>query len=127
MSLWQVAGLTCATCFIALILKHWREEFSFPLTLAAALALLSLSCNLLKPMIDFFMSVTESYAGLSRLRIPLQATCVALVSHFSSEICRENGYNLLGSAVDLASKVMILTLTLPLIKQIFQVMIRWGS
>ncbi|MBR7142977.1 MAG: stage III sporulation AC/AD family protein [Clostridia bacterium] len=127
MSLWQVAGLACASCFMALVLKHWREEFSFPITLAASLALLSFALTLMKPLLDFLLSVMESHASLLWLLIPTQASCAALVAHFSAEICRENGYPVLAFSVEFAAKAMILTIMLPLVKQLFQLMIRWGS
>ena len=112
-----VFALTAAFC--ALALKKTAPEVSAVLAVAAGGALLLRALSGISPLIGFLRTLTEA-SGLnpSYSAILLKTIGICFVCQFTADACRDAGQSSLASKVELASKLSVLLLALPLFESI---------
>ena len=93
-----------------MLIKNVRPELTVPISVAAvvvtALALL--------PEITQSMELTRSFTDNEHIEAVLKIMSIAYITHFTSDICRGAGENALAGGVELAGKLTVMLLSLPL-------------
>jgi stage III sporulation protein AD len=112
-------GLICA--LLITVVKQFRAEFSIPAKLAAFVILFGIGIGMLYPIFNWIESLMN-VVGLSKYgTVLLKALGIALLSQICADICRDCGESSVASGVELAGKLEILILCLPLIVEIFEI------
>lgn len=119
MNIFTVCGFLLTALCINLLLHRLRPEFT-PLTVAASGILLGAY---------FLQEIAEMLASLSALamekglagylRLLLKSLAIAVACSLTSSLCRDCGESALAEKAELAGKLAILALTVPLIQQLF--------
>lgn len=110
--------LSFTTLVSILLLRQWRGEF-VPLLRVGAIIL----CGLLllssaSPILDFLHELTKS-TGIEDKAAPLfRALGIALLTQLGADLSRECGESGIASLIELAGKIEILWISLPLIREI---------
>jgi len=76
--------------------------------------------NLL-PFVEFINTAAAESGAESYFTLMLKALAVSLCCRMSAEICRDCGEASLASRVELAGKVSIVLISLPIIRQLFDI------
>ncbi len=119
MDIFSIAACAvCAVVFGALV-KRSNKEYAVLAGTAACVAILLAAMGELAPLVSQVKGLTES-SGLPGEVLPsvLKAVGIAIVAQLASNVCRDAGESALAGTVDLAGKVAILTVSLPLFKTI---------
>ncbi len=106
-------------CVAALALSRHNKEIAVVVVLAAV----TLTAIVLLPQVYALCSTVEEYLSLSNISsdyisILLKSLGICFITQLSSDICRENGSGTVASQVELAGKIAILTLALPLFGEV---------
>lgn len=111
--LFAVVGVT-----LCLIIRQWKSDF-LPLVRLALTVLFSvLILSAAAPIVSYLKNLTET-AGISGYAAFLiKALGIAILTQCCSDICRECGESGAANGVELAGKIEILLLSLPLINEI---------
>ncbi len=119
MNILAVCGFLLAALCIQLLLKRLCPEFT-PLTLGACAILLAV--YLLRESLNTLLSLWQTAAqmGLApHLELLLKALAVSVACNLTSAVCRDCGESSLAEKAELAGKVAILSLSVPLAGQLF--------
>lgn len=103
---------------LALIIKQWKSDFVPYVRLAVALTLAILLVSSATPLVDLIQTLMQSTAVSGYASVMLKALGVAILTQCCSEICKECGENGISTGVELAGKIEILLLCIPLINEI---------
>ncbi len=112
----NVAFLCVAAALACAVVRTSRPEIAFAVALAAGAAALVMLRGELQSAISIISDLsanTEFSAGSTGLL--LRAAGVALISEFGAQICRDAGESALAGRIDLAARVVLLTMSAPLI------------
>jgi len=120
MQSWQLFGVGILTVLTAMVVKQLRADMVLPIRLAGSILLLGAVVAMSAPVFGYINSLIESTALSEYADVLIKALGVAILTHISSEICRDCGENTVASAVELAGKCEILLLSLPLISSILR-------
>lgn len=112
----------CALCAVVFgaLLKKSNKEYALIMSGAAAVLILLAVLEKAAPLIHQLESLTGS--GVFRgeyLTVMLKAVGVTLAGQMASQICKDAGEAALANAVDIAAKTAILTISFPLLTQLF--------
>ena len=110
--LFAVAGVT-----LAILLRQWRGEFVPLLRLALAAVFAGAIIAMSAPLVSYIRTLTEAAGVPGYAEFLLKALGIA-VTQCCAELCRESGESGVANGVELAGKVEILLLALPLIAEI---------
>ncbi|MBR7098337.1 MAG: hypothetical protein IKC59_02890 [Clostridia bacterium] len=111
-----VVGVTAIS-----IIKNWNSDFLPLLRMALAVLLAAAVFSWLSPLIVYLKNLTET-AGLAEHAVFLfKALGIAWLTQCCADLCRESGENGAASGVELAGKVEILLLSLPLLNEVLEI------
>ena len=116
MNLIQIIGIGMITAILSLLIKQHRPEFAVALPMLGAAAIILCIAPYLKGILTMFEDMANRVGLESQyLHMVIKIIGVAYLSQFASELCRDAGEGSMASKIELAGKVMILTLSMPVI------------
>ncbi len=121
MDIIRIALLGIVGSLLALKLKTYKPEFGVVLSLCLCLFFLFFAVEKLKQIIDFlnsiqsFMSVNPVYVA-----VLLKLIGIAYVCEFSSNLCKDAGYQSIATQVEIIGKLTILVVSMPIINTLLE-------
>ncbi|MEG2434807.1 MAG: stage III sporulation AC/AD family protein [Ruthenibacterium sp.] len=113
MEIIQVAGFALASLAVLGILKQYNPSYLIPASIASSACLFFVILRALSPLLNFVESLA-GYAQWTDVGCVLKAVAIALLTQGVQELCREAGHFALAGRVELAGKLCILLVAMPL-------------
>lgn len=119
MNIVAIAGIAIVAAVFAAVLKRRNQEYSIIISIAAGIVILVEILSNIAPAVKQINTLLTA-AGLSSeyTVILLKALGVCVLAQFAADSCRDAGESALASKVELAGKIAILVLSLPLFEKI---------
>lgn len=111
-------ALLAALCFS--VVRRVYSGFDVPLKVTASVVFFGLVIGLASPLFSYIAELVEGSALAEWQGVLFGAFGVSLMSHTTAELCRECGENSVAGFAELAGKVEILLLCLPLVKALLE-------
>ncbi len=122
--IFKIIGFALAGGLLSLTLKEYRKDFAVLVGIATAVAVLMLSAHMIEDVLAQFSALAERGGVEARyFTAVIKVVGVAYITQFAAEVLRDSGENAVALKVELAGKVFILGLTLPIIKSFLEVCI----
>ena len=113
----------CALCVAVLgaALKSRSREASLLLSIAAAVLIIASALEAAGPLIEQLLALggAEGLAGLC-LTAMLKAAGLTVVGQLAAQLCKDGGEAALAYAVELAARVAVLTVAMPVLVKLFE-------
>lgn len=120
MNLFAIAIVILCTVILGAVLKKTNPEHKIVLTLAAAAVVLMVVLDAMVPFIQTLQSfLDQTELQTEYLSIMVKATGIAILGQITSGICKDAGEQALEHVIEIASKLAMLLLALPIISQLF--------
>lgn len=125
MEIWQIVGLALIVAVIGVILKQFRKEIALQLTILTGTIIFVLILDKIKIIIDLLQNLADQ-ANISSyyLLIVLKIVGVAYLAEFGADICRDADEKALANKIEIAAKVSVLVLAIPIIVAILESLMR---
>ncbi|KLU66268.1 MULTISPECIES: stage III sporulation protein AD [Desulfosporosinus] len=125
MEIWQIVGLALIVTIISVVLKQFRPEIALQLSILAGATIFILILSKIKVIIDLLQTLADQ-ANISSyyLMIVLKIVGVAYLAEFGAQICRDAGEGALATKIEIAAKVGVIVLALPIIVAITESLVR---
>lgn len=112
----KTAALAVSVCVLCAVIKQYRPEYA-PIVQIAAVAVIAASAvRILQNIISQLDFSPMSETGGECISVLIKALGVAVAAQIAGDICRDNGNSAVAGVSELAAKVAIIALALPLIK-----------
>ena len=119
----KIIGIVLTALIINIVLKNYSREFTLFVNLVCAVIIFSIIANDLKSIIDKMVSLTDSVSVISPyIKIMLKILGISMLAQLLSDLCRDNGENILANQTELSAKIIILITSLPLFTAIINIM-----
>ncbi len=112
------AGLVVT--LVLTLVRGWNPAFDLPMKLSAAVLFVGLLMALAVPLVSYAKRLMESTAAAPYAEILLHALGVAVLTETVSGICRECKESTVASYLEIAGRIEILILCLPLMEEILE-------
>mgnify|MGYP001018304118 CR=1 FL=1 len=121
MNIVGIAGIAICAAIVAAMLRRYNQEYAITIVIAAGIIILIEMLSSLAPAIRQIQTLLSS-AGLSSsyALILFKTLGICFLAQFAADSCRDAGENALASKVELAGKITIVILALPLFEKIAQ-------
>lgn len=118
MNLINIIGIAIVSAILSLTLKRHNPEFSMAINIMSGIILvLGILSNVLPSVNEIKSLIFNTGVPSEYISILLKSLGIAFFTQFSSDACVDAGQTALSSKVELAGKVMILIVSLPLLKE----------
>lgn len=121
MEILQIAGIAVSGMLLVSLIRTFRPEFAIYAVVATVIIILLLSVQQLTAVFQFLKSVYDEMTyGKEYFPIIIKVLAVAYLSDFTAQLCNDAGETSIGSKVELAGKIIIFYLSLPILVSILQ-------
>lgn len=119
MEIGSIAAIVMLAAFLAVILRQTRPEQAMAVALIAGLGVLALVLIQVTPVLNSLKELLNQADMPDEYGLVLfKSLGVCLITQMASDACKDAGETALASKAELAGKVALLTLALPLFEKI---------
>lgn len=116
MEIFQIAGLGIVATVLIIILRSFRPEFAIYISIVTGIIIFSIIIHHLVYVIDILRDLSlKANLEITFFTIILKIIGTAYIVEFSSQICRDAGESSIAMKIELAGKVVIMVLAIPIL------------
>lgn len=125
MDIFQVVAFGVVAAILITTLRTFRPEIAIQASILAGIIIFVLIIGKLAPVFDLI----KIYSGRANMDIQylpalLKIIGIAYIAEFGAEICRDAGENAIASKIELAGKVLIAIMAIPIITSLLELIIK---
>lgn len=125
MTFYGVLGFCLIVTVLLLIIRKERPEMATPITIAAsALILIGLMKNISQILSVFESLGSKAQINSGYLKLVVKIVGIAYLAGFGAQICKDAGENSMAAKIELAGKIFILSLGVPIMAGLLEMIIR---
>lgn len=125
MEILQIVGLGLIATIIIVVLKTQRPEIAIQISIVAAVVIFMLVAGRLTSVIELLNRYTEkANIDMSYLTVLLKIIGIAYIAEFGAEVCKDAGESSIASKIELAGKIVIAALAVPIMTSMLDLIIR---
>ncbi len=112
----KIALIGIVSMLIAIQFKNGKSEYAILISITGAILIFYFSAGKLSSIVDSinkirgYLSVNSEY-----LSILLKIIGITYIAEFSSNLCKDAGYTAIGNQIELAGKLSIMALSMPIL------------
>jgi stage III sporulation protein AD len=124
MEIFQIIGLALVATVIALLLKAHRPEMALQISLVTGIIIFLVILGKITAVVDLLSSYAEKVnIDMVYINTLLKIVGIAYIAEFGAEVCRDAGEGAIASKVELAGKVIIVVMAVPIITSLLDLII----
>lgn len=125
MQLLQIVGIGIVATVIIIVLRTQKPEIAVQVSIVTGVVIFMLLATKLSAVIDLL----GRYADRADIKpvyftTVLKITGIAYIAEFGAEVCRDAGESSIASKIELAGKVTIVVLAVPIITSLLDLIIK---
>ena len=125
MEIVQVVGLAIVSVVLLLVIRQQRPEVAVLLGLAVGLAVFLMVAQRLAAVLDFLRDLaSRAKVDSLYLNTILKIVGIAYMAEIGTQVCHDAGENSVASKVELAGKILILVLAMPIVMAILETILK---
>lgn len=116
MEIIKIIGIGFLTLIITIILKENKKEYAIYSVLIGGAIIILYSMGTIKTIVDFAksLSVNLKYNNMF-ITLILKITGIAILTEYAVSICKDAGESSIANKIDFASKIIVVSLSIPII------------
>ena len=120
----KIIGIGIISLILIIITKQYNPEFAIYISLIAGILILTLIIDKLTNIVQLLQSIS-SKASINNnfLGILLKITGIAFLTEFAVSICKDSGESAIASKIEIGSKIIIISISIPIISNLLEIVI----
>lgn len=126
MEIIKIIGIAISAVVIIIILKQYKPEFTVYISLIASALILFLLLDKVSGIVTLLTNLANKMNGTSQefLKILIKITGIAFLTEFAVSVCKDAGESAIAAKVDLGGKVIIITMSIPIISSMLETVLK---
>ena len=121
----KIVGIGLIAVVLIIIVKQYRPEFALYISLIAGVVILYMALDNLTSCINLLKQICEKSGVNSKfLGILIKMTGIAFLSELAISICKDAGEGAIASKVEIGSKAIIISMSIPIIYNLLDVILK---
>ena len=118
----KLAGIIVVSLILIIFIKNTKKEFSLLLSIAVGILVFMSVAQEFYSVVETISSLVENSGEISSyISLMLKILGISLLGQFVIDLCRDNGENALATQTEIAIKIVIISMTLPLIETVIKI------
>jgi len=125
MDIIKIIGIGLIAVIIVVLLKEYRPEFAVYVSIVAGVLIITL-------LLDKFIGIFNLIESLSLkgninteyIKILIKITGIAMLTEFAVSVCKDANETSIASKVDMGGKILIISISLPIIRALLETTIK---
>ena len=121
----KIIGIGLIALILIIIIKQYRPEFALYISLIAGVIILYLALDKISNVINLLKQICDKSGINSKfLALLIKMTGIAYLAEFAISICKDSGESTIASKVELGSKAIIISMSIPIIYNLLEVILK---
>lgn len=122
MELTAIVGLAIVAVCIVVLLRQYKPEYALMVSLICSVVIFAAVLGELVPAFDTIRSMMQQVQIDGQyIEILLKSLGICFITQIASESCRDAGESAIASKIELAGKLMLVVLALPMFEEIVSI------
>lgn len=124
MNVFQLVAFSILICIVAGIVREVKKEYYIPVILVGGVLLLIQTLNYFTSIFNTLNQIiTATNISSELFMIIIKIIGVGYLIEFATSICNDSGSPSIANKIALSGKLIILTMSLPIINQLFKMVV----
>ena len=120
----KIIGIGIISLILIIITKQYKPEFAIYISLIAGILILTLIIDKLTDIVQLLQSISSKVSiNNNFLGILLKITGIAFLTEFAVSICKDSGESAIASKIEIGSKIIIISISIPIISNLLEIVI----
>ena len=120
----KIVGIGLSALVIIIILRQYKPEYAIYVSMIAGVLILFLAIEKITGIINLLQTISnKTYINKTFLNILLKITGIAILTEFAVSICNDSGEKAIASNIEIGSKVIIITMSMPIITSLLELIV----
>lgn len=125
MSFYAILGFTLVVTVLLVVVRKERPEIAIVMVIAAAgIIMLSLLKNISDILLAFETLAAKTNVNTGYFKTAVKIVGVAYLAGFGAQICKDAGENSMAAKIELAGKIFILTMGIPIMMGLLNLILK---
>ena len=125
MEIIKIIGIGLISVIIIVILKQYKPEFAIYISLLTGVLILLFVIDDLKGIINLLQTLaSKASLNTTFLTILIKITGIAFLSEFAVGICKDAGEAAVASKIEIGTKIIIITMSIPIISSLLEIILK---
>ena len=120
----KIIGIGLIALILIVIIRQYKPEFTVFISLIAGLIILYFVADKFIDIINLLKSIGDK-SGINKsfLKILIKMTLIAFLAEFAISVCKDSGENAIANKIELGSKAIIVSMSIPIISNLLEVVL----
>lgn len=125
MEIIKIVGIALIALIIIVMLKQYRPEYAIFITILTGVLILFLVMDRLTGIINLIKTIqSKSLVNMEFIALLIKITGIAFLSEFAVSICKDSGEAAIASKIELGSKIIIISMSIPIISSLLEIILK---
>lgn len=125
MEIIKIIGIALIALIIIIMLKQYRPEYAIFISLLTGVLILFLVMDRLTGIINLIQSIKDKFSiNTQFIALLIKITGIAFLSEFAVSICKDSGEAAIASKIELGSKIIIISMSIPIISSLLEIILK---
>ncbi len=120
----KIIGIGLISLIIIIIVRQYKPEFTLYISLLAGALILLFIIGKIEGIIDLLTTLSNKTAINNEfLTLLIKITGIAFLTEFAVSICKDTGESAIASKIDMGGKVIIVSMSIPIISSLLETVV----
>ena len=125
MEIIKIIGIALIALIIIIMLKQYRPEYAIFISILTGILILFLVMDRLTGIINLIQSIEDKFSINTQFIVLLiKITGIAFLSEFAVSVCKDSGEAAIASKIELGSKIIIISMSIPIISSLLEIILK---
>lgn len=121
----KIIGIALIALIVIILLKQYRPEFAVYISLLAGVLILVLVMDKLTGIVNLLQTLADKTSiNGTFLTLLIKITGIAFLSEFAVSICKDSGEGAIASKIEIGSKIIIISMSIPIISSLLEIILK---
>lgn len=125
MEIIKIVGIALIALVIIIMLKQYRPEYAIFISILTGILILILVMDRLTGIINLIQSIEDKFSiNTQFIALLIKITGIAFLSEFAVSICKDSGEAAIASKIEIGSKIIIISMSIPIISSLLEIILK---
>ena len=125
MEIIKIIGIALIALVIIIMLKQYRPEYAIFISILTGILILFLVMDRLTGIINLIESIQDKFSiNTQFIALLIKITGIAFLSEFAISVCKDSGEAAIASKIEIGSKIIIISMSVPIISSLLEIILK---
>ena len=125
MEIIKIVGIALIALVIIIMLKQYRPKYAIFISILTGILILILVMDRLTGIINLIQSIEDKFSiNTQFIALLIKITGIAFLSEFAVSICKDSGEAAIASKIEIGSKIIIISMSIPIISSLLEIILK---